>query len=109
MINIEAKEIWFVTGSQHLYGDETLNQVAADSKAIVNGLNESKHLPLKIVWKDTVKTADEITDICQDANANKNCIGIVAWMHTFSPAKMWIKGLSLLKKPLCHLHTQFNA
>lgn len=109
MINIEAKEIWFVTGSQHLYGDETLNQVAVDSKAIVNGLNESKHLPLKIVWKDTVKTADEITDICQDANANKNCIGIVAWMHTFSPAKMWIKGLSLLKKPLCHLHTQFNA
>ncbi|WP_037316988.1 L-arabinose isomerase [Salegentibacter sp. Hel_I_6] len=109
MINIETKEIWFVTGSQHLYGDETLNQVAADSKAIVNGLNESKHLPLKIVWKDTVKTADEITDICQDANANKNCIGIVAWMHTFSPAKMWIKGLSLLKKPLCHLHTQFNA
>ena len=109
MINIEAKEIWFVTGSQHLYGDETLNQVAADSKAIVNGLNESKHIPLKIVWKDTVKTADEITDICQDANANKNCIGIVAWMHTFSPAKMWIKGLSLLKKPLCHLHTQFNA
>jgi L-arabinose isomerase len=109
MINIEAKEIWFVTGSQHLYGDETLNQVAADSKAIVNGLNESKYLPLKIVWKDTVKTADEITDICQNANANKNCIGIVAWMHTFSPAKMWIKGLSLLKKPLCHLHTQFNA
>lgn len=109
MINIEAKEIWFVTGSQHLYGDETLNQVAADSKAIVNGLNESKHLPLKIVWKDTVKTADEITDICQEANSNKNCIGIVAWMHTFSPAKMWIKGLSLLKKPLCHLHTQFNA
>ncbi|PRX46858.1 L-arabinose isomerase [Salegentibacter salegens] len=109
MINIEAKEIWFVTGSQHLYGDETLNQVAADSKAIVNGLNDSKHLPLKIVWKDTVKTADEITDICQDANANKNCIGIVAWMHTFSPAKMWIKGLTLLKKPLCHLHTQFNA
>lgn len=109
MINIETKEIWFVTGSQHLYGDETLSQVAADSKAIVNGLNESKHLPLKIVWKDTVKTADEITDICQDANANKNCIGIVAWMHTFSPAKMWIKGLSLLKKPLCHLHTQFNA
>jgi len=109
MINIETKEIWFVTGSQHLYGDETLNQVADDSKAIVNGLNESKHLPLKIVWKDTVKTADEITDICQEANANKNCIGIVAWMHTFSPAKMWIKGLSLLKKPLCHLHTQFNA
>ncbi|TDN90367.1 L-arabinose isomerase [Salegentibacter sp. 24] len=109
MINIEAKEIWFVTGSQHLYGDETLNQVAGDSKEIVQGLNESKHLPLKIVWKDTVKTADEITDICQAANANKNCIGIVAWMHTFSPAKMWIKGLSLLKKPLCHLHTQFNA
>lgn len=109
MINIEAKEIWFVTGSQHLYGDETLNQVAADSKEIANGLHTSKYLPVKIIWKDTVKTANEITDICQEANANKNCIGIVAWMHTFSPAKMWIKGLSLLKKPLCHLHTQFNA
>lgn len=109
MINIEAKEIWFVTGSQHLYGDETLNQVASDSKEIVNGLNTSEHLPVKLLWKDTVKTADEITDICQEANADKNCIGIIAWMHTFSPAKMWIKGLSLLKKPLCHLHTQFNA
>ena len=109
MINIKSKEIWFVTGSQHLYGEETLHQVASDSKAIVSGLNESKHLPITIVWKDTVKTEDEITSVCQKANSTSNCIGIVAWMHTFSPAKMWIKGLTLLKKPLCHLHTQFNA
>lgn len=109
MINIEQKEIWFVTGSQHLYGEETLNQVTKNSTEIVEGLNESSHIPLKIVHKDTVKTPSEITDLCLEANTNKNCIGIVTWMHTFSPAKMWIRGLSLLKKPLCHLHTQFNA
>lgn len=109
MIDIAQKEIWFITGSQHLYGQETLDQVASNSKSIVQGLNQSIHLPLKIVWKDTVKTTEEIHDTCQAANANKNCIGIITWMHTFSPAKMWIKGLSLLKKPLCHLHTQFHA
>lgn len=109
MINIEEKEIWFVTGSQHLYGEETLNQVAKDSKEIVEGLNGSSKIPLKIIWKETVKTPDEITDLCLEANTQKNCIGIIAWMHTFSPAKMWIRGLNILKKPLCHLHTQFNA
>ena len=109
MIITEQKEIWFVTGSQHLYGEETLSQVAANSKKVVEGLNESSHLPLKIVWKETVKSSEEITDLCLEANTNKNCIGIVAWMHTFSPAKMWIRGLNILKKPLCHLHTQFNA
>jgi len=109
MIDIAQKEIWFVTGSQHLYGEETLKQVAQNSQQIVKGLNVSAHIPVKIIFKPTVKTPDQITNVCQEANANNNCIGIVAWMHTFSPAKMWIRGLTILNKPLCHLHTQFNA
>lgn len=109
MIDISQKEIWFVTGSQHLYGDETLSQVAENSQEIVKGFNVSLLLPVNVVWKPTVKTPDEITNICQEANMEKNCIGIITWMHTFSPAKMWIKGLTILNKPLCHLHTQFNA
>lgn len=109
MIDILQKEIWFVTGSQHLYGEETLMQVAENSQEIVDGLNVSTHLPIKIVWKPTVKSPDEITNICQEANIKENCIGIITWMHTFSPAKMWIKGLTILNKPLCHLHTQFNS
>ncbi|MDT8416935.1 MAG: L-arabinose isomerase [Lutibacter sp.] len=109
MIDIAQKEIWFVTGSQHLYGEETLKQVAENSQQIVKGLNASAHIPVKIIFKPTVKTPDQITNVCQEANANNNCIGIVAWMHTFSPAKMWIRGLTILNKPLCHLHTQFNA
>ncbi|MDC6405017.1 L-arabinose isomerase [Maribacter flavus] len=103
------KEIWFVTGSQHLYGPETLDQVTKNSQEIVKGLNRSAFIPLRIVYKPTVKTPQEITDICLEASSNKDCIGIITWMHTFSPAKMWIKGLSVLNKPLCHLHTQFNA
>lgn len=103
------KEIWFVTGSQHLYGPETLDQVAKNSQEIVKGLNKAACIPLQIVYKPTVKTPQEITDICLEASSNKDCIGIITWMHTFSPAKMWIKGLSVLNKPLCHLHTQFNA
>lgn len=109
IIDILKYEIWFVTGSQHLYGEETLKQVASNSTEIVKGLNVSKHIPVKIVFKPTVKTPDEITNLCIEANGNENCIGIITWMHTFSPAKMWIKGLTLLTKPLCHLHTQFNA
>lgn len=109
MIDISQKEVWFLTGSQHLYGDETLKQVAANSQEIVAGLNASKDIPVKLIFKPVVTTADEITKICQEASSHKNCVGIIAWMHTFSPAKMWIGGLSILKKPLCHLHTQFNA
>ena len=109
MTDFKQKEIWFITGSQHLYGEETLKQVAANSAEIVKGLNASSHLPLTIVHKDTVKTPDGIADVCLEANTAKNCIGIITWMHTFSPAKMWIRGLSILKKPICHLHTQFNA
>lgn len=108
-ISMKKKEIWFVTGSQHLYGPETLGQVAKNSQKIVKGFNTSAHIPVKIIYKPTVKTPNEITDVCQEASASKNCIGIITWMHTFSPAKMWIRGLSLLTKPLCHLHTQFNA
>lgn len=109
MINISQKEVWFVTGSQHLYGDETLNHVARHSSEIVEGFNGSSHIPVKVVYKDVVTTPDQIMDVCTAANASKHCIGIVAWMHTFSPAKMWIGGLKALSKPLCHLHTQFNA
>lgn len=108
-IDISAKEIWFITGSQHLYGAETLEQVALNAKEIAKGLDASDHIPVKIVFQPTVKTSQEITDACLKASSDKNCIGIITWMHTFSPAKMWIKGLSVLTKPLCHLHTQFNA
>lgn len=109
MIDISQKEIWFVTGSQHLYGEETLKQVAENSQEIVKGFNASTQIPVKIVFKPTVTTPDQITNVCQEANAEKNCIGVITWMHTFSPAKMWIRGLSILNKPICHLHTQFNA
>ena len=109
MENIAQKEIWFVVGSQELYGEETLRKVAEHSQIIAKGLDTSAHIPVKIVYKEVVKTPTQITNICLEANSNKNCIGIVAWMHTFSPAKMWIGGLNILKKPLCHLHTQFNA
>jgi L-arabinose isomerase len=109
MIDIAQKEIWFVVGSQELYGEETLRKVAEHSKEIAKGLDASSKIPVKLVYKDVVKSPAQILNVCLEANSNKNCIGIIAWMHTFSPAKMWIGGLSILKKPLCHLHTQFNA
>jgi L-arabinose isomerase len=108
MIDLKALELWFVTGSQHLYGNETLKQVAYHSEQIAAGLNGGKSIPVSIVFKPIVTTPEEIYRICQEANTAKNCIGIVAWMHTFSPAKMWIGGLKILQKPLLHLHTQFN-
>jgi len=101
-------EIWFATGSQHLYGDETLKQVAKHSSLISRSLNESETLPVKIVFKPILKSTEEIYNLCQEANSSNKCIGIIAWMHTFSPAKMWIGGLKILQKPLLHLHTQFN-
>lgn len=106
--DLKSFEVWFVTGSQHLYGDETLKQVAAHSKEIAASLNAGTQMPVSVVYKPTVKSTEEIYAICQEANASKNCIGIIAWMHTFSPAKMWITGLKILQKPLLHLHTQFN-
>jgi L-arabinose isomerase len=106
--NLKTFEVWFVTGSQHLYGEETLKQVATHSQTIAKALDASPQIPVKIVFKPTVKTPEEIYGICQEANAKTNCIGIIAWMHTFSPAKMWIRGLNILQKPILHLHTQFN-
>ncbi len=105
---LASPEIWFVTGSQHLYGPATLKQVAADSQAIVAGLNASKRIPLKLVFTPTVKTPDEVRAVCLAANTDPKCAGLVLWMHTFSPSKMWIGGLGALKKPFAHLHTQFN-
>jgi L-arabinose isomerase len=101
-------EVWFVTGTQHLYGPEVLEQVAANSKAISKAFNETSEIPVKIVFKPILKTADEITSLCIEANTVKNCIGLITWMHTFSPAKMWITGLKTIQKPILHLHTQFN-
>jgi len=108
MDTLKKFELWFVTGSQHLYGEETLNQVAEHSKQIANALNSAAEIPVTVLFKPTVKSPEEIYQICSDANVSANCVGIVAWMHTFSPAKMWIGGLKILQKPLLHLHTQFN-
>jgi L-arabinose isomerase len=108
MTDLKTLEVWFVTGSQHLYGDETLKQVAANSQQIVKELNASTSIPVNVIFKPVLKSPEEIYQVCLDANTEKKCIGIVAWMHTFSPAKMWIGGLKILKKPLAHLHTQFN-
>jgi L-arabinose isomerase len=108
MIDLSPLEVWFVTGSQHLYGPEILRQVEANAAAIVDGLNADAGLPIKIVRKPVVKTADEIAAVLGAAGNAANCIGVIAWMHTFSPAKMWIGGLSRLARPLCHLHTQFH-
>ena len=99
-------EIWFLTGSQHLYGPETLKQVAVNSLAIAGGLGEK--LPLKVVFKPVLTTPDAIRTTILEANACPECAGLILWMHTFSPAKMWIGGLSSLRKPFLHLHTQFN-
>lgn len=100
--------VWFITGSQHLYGEETLKQVDQNSREIVNGLNDSSRIPVELVHKPVLTTPDDITALMQEANSAGNCIGIVTWMHTFSPAKMWINGFKILKKPVLHLHTQFN-
>jgi L-arabinose isomerase len=108
MKKFDQLEVWFVTGSQHLYGEETLRQVADDSKAIVQALDGSEKIPVRVVFKPVLTTPGAITQLCIDANAAPNCIGLITWMHTFSPAKMWIAGLKLLQKPFVHLHTQFN-
>ena len=100
--------LYFITGSQDLYGEETLNQVAADSKDIAGYLNSRISDTVDIVWQPTVRNSEEIIDVCQKASVDKSCIGVITWMHTFSPAKMWIKGLQVLNKPLLHLHTQYN-
>ena len=107
-MHFEEYEIWFITGAQLLYGGETIRQVNAHSTAMVSGLNMAQKLPIKIVFKGTVNTATEISETLQEANNSERCIGVIVWMHTFSPAKMWIHGLKILQKPLLHLHTQFQ-
>jgi L-arabinose isomerase len=108
MMDLKKLELWFITGSQHLYGEETLNQVADHSQIISQGLDRASQIPVTVILKPTVKTTEEIYQICMEANSAKQCIGIITWMHTFSPGKMWINGLKILQKPLLHLHTQFN-
>ncbi len=106
MIDLKKFELYFVTGSQDLYGAETLKKVDEHSKAMVQALEPK--VPCKLIWKSVVKGSDAILALVREANSNPNCAGIITWMHTFSPSKMWIAGLTELRKPLCHLHTQFN-
>jgi L-arabinose isomerase len=108
MANLKQNEVWFITGSQHLYGPETLKQVAVHSREIAGALDGSPAIPLKVVFKPVLTTPDAITTLCREVNDAKNCVGIITWMHTFSPSKMWINGFRLLKKPVLHLHTQYN-
>jgi L-arabinose isomerase len=108
MTDLKKLEVWFVTGSQHLYGEETLKKVDQHAATIAHALHESSSIPVSITFKPVVKTPEEIVQACSEANNSSNCIGIITWMHTFSPAKMWINGLKILQKPLLHLHTQFN-
>ncbi|ANP71322.1 L-arabinose isomerase [Cryobacterium arcticum] len=106
---LDSYEVWFLTGSQNLYGEETLKQVAEQSQEIARALGASADVPVRIVWKPVLKDAESIRRAALDANSDDNVIGLIAWMHTFSPAKMWIGGLDALRKPLLHLHTQANV
>src|SRR5882757_7760665 len=108
MLDVQSLEVWFIVGSQHLYGPETIVKVAENSKVIAASLNEESSIPVRVVWKAVAMTADAIRNLFMEANRAKTCIGLMLWMHTFSPAKMWIAGLSILSKPFLHLHTQFN-
>ncbi|MFT4136511.1 L-arabinose isomerase [Microbacterium sp.] len=107
--SFDGYEVWFLTGSQHLYGPETLAQVAEQSRAIAEQLDDAAETPVRIVWKPVLTDAAAIARTAREANADDRVIGLVAWMHTFSPAKMWIAGLDALRKPLAHLHTQANV
>ena len=105
---LKEYEVWFITGSQHLYGDEILKQVGDHSKEIAKAFDSSKKIPVKVKYKSTVTTSEAIYNLCLEANNSKSCVGLIFWMHTFSPAKMWISGLKVLQKPFVHLHSQFN-
>ncbi|GAB6929458.1 L-arabinose isomerase [Paenibacillus sp. JCM 10914] len=107
-MELKPHSFWFVTGSQHLYGPETLEQVAEHSRIVANDLDQDSEFTYPVVFKPIVTTADEIYQLILEANNDTTCAGIITWMHTFSPAKMWIAGLSQLQKPLLHFHTQFN-
>jgi L-arabinose isomerase len=106
--DLKQSQVWFVTGSQHLYGPETLQQVAENSRRIADALDQSPKIPCRVVFKPVMKTPDEIAALVSEANVAGDCVGLVLWMHTFSPAKMWIAGLTSLQKPFLHLHTQWN-
>lgn len=108
MIDLTQFEVWFVTGSQHLYGPETLEKVAEHSREMAQVLDRVPAIPVRVVFKPVLTDTDAIHQLCLEANASPTCVGLICWMHTFSPAKMWIAGLSLLHKPLVHLHTQYN-
>ncbi|MBP1969300.1 L-arabinose isomerase [Virgibacillus natechei] len=108
MLTMKPYEFWFVTGSQHLYGEEALQEVEDHSKQITKKLNENGNLPFEIVFKKVLTNATDIQQLMLEANSDENCAGVITWMHTFSPAKIWISGLNALQKPLLHLHTQFN-
>src|SRR5207248_1909468 len=108
MIDLKQFDVWFVTGSQHLYGPETIEKVAEHSKEIAQALSHSDKIPVNVVFKPVLTTPEAIRELCLEANSARNCVGLVTWMHTFSPAKMWIGGLAALQKPFAHLHTQYN-
>ncbi len=108
MTNLKKLEVWFVTGSQHLYGPETLKQVAKDAQEIARALNAAPALPVKVVFKPVLTTPEAITALLEEANRVPACVGLVTWCHTFSPSKMWINGLKALRKPVLHFHTQYN-
>jgi L-arabinose isomerase len=106
---IHDSEVWFVTGSQSMYGQDTLDQVARQSRDIAERLDGCSEIPVRVHWVPTVVSADNIAAVIRAANDDDRCIGVIAWMHTFSPAKMWIRGLRSLQKPLLHLHTQYSV
>lgn len=108
MINLKNLEVWFITGSQHLYGPQTLAEVARHSQEIAASLNKAAAIPVQVVFKPVLTTPDSVYALCQEANNAANCIGVITWCHTFSPSKMWINGLKILHKPVAHLHTQHN-
>jgi L-arabinose isomerase len=108
MIDLKSFEVWFVTGSQHLYGEETLRQVDAHSRQIADALGVSSEIPVNVQWKPVLTTAEAMRELALQANSSPRCVGLILWMHTFSPAKMWIAALRSLQKPFLHLHTQFN-
>src|SRR5437763_10818695 len=108
MIDLKQFDVWFVTGSQHLYGPETIEKVAEHSKEIAQALSHSDKIPVNVVFKPVLTTPEAIRELCLEANSARNCVGLITWMHTFSPAKMWIGGLTALQKPFAHLHTQYN-
>src|SRR5581483_6783034 len=107
-IDLKQFEVWFVTGSQQLYGPETLEKVAQHAEEIAQGLAHAEHIPVTVVFQPVLTNPEAIRKLCLEANADKNCVGLITWMHTFSPAKMWIAGLTALQKPFVHLHTQYN-